>query len=253
MLWTMIAAAVGGVLLLAGVPKVRDREGLLRVVRGYRILLKDRHFLALAFIPGLGMAVIMSYVVGSPFVFQDEYGLTAGQYALVFAINGAGMVISAQANAALVRHAPPMNILRIAVPVLLGLSLLLPVIVVTGFGGVFGLAAGLWLVLGMHGLIAANATVMALGNYGHMAGSAAALIGALQVGVAGAVSPLVGVFGGQALAMSGVIIGCCLLMAVILAVATPAYRSGGAAPEDAVAGGSGAEPGVETAKDEITP
>ena len=38
MLWTMIAAAVGGVLLLAGVPKVRDREGLLRVVRGYRIL-----------------------------------------------------------------------------------------------------------------------------------------------------------------------------------------------------------------------
>ncbi|WP_237687480.1 multidrug effflux MFS transporter [Arthrobacter jiangjiafuii] len=218
--------------------------------RGYRVLLKDRHFVALAFIPGLGMAVIMSYVVGSPFVFQDEYGLTAGQYALVFAINGAGMVISAQANAALVRFAPPMNILRIAVPVLLGLSLLLPVIVLTGFGGVFGLAAGLWLVLGMHGLIAANATVMALGNYGHMAGSAAALIGALQVGVAGAVSPLVGVFGGQALAMSGVIIGCCLLMAVILAVATPAYRRGrGAAPESTGAAG----PGVQAPKDEITP
>lgn len=201
--------------------------------RGYRILLQDRQFLALAFIPGLGMAVIMSYVVGSPFVFQDEYGLTPGQYALVFAVNGAGMVLSAQANAALVHRAGPMRILRIAVPVLLGLSLLLPVIILTGLGGVFGLAAGLWLVLGMHGLIAANATVMALGNYGHMAGSAAAMIGALQVGIAGVVSPLVGVFGGQALAMSGVIIGCCVLMMLILAVVTPAYRSGGAAKLEA--------------------
>ena len=201
--------------------------------RGYRMLLRDRQFLALAFIPGLGMAVIMSYVVGSPFVFQDEYGLTPGQYALVFAVNGAGMVLSAQANAALVHRAGPMRILRIAVPVLLGLSLLLPVIILTGFGGVFGLAAGLWLVLGMHGLIAANATVMALGNYGHMAGSAAAMIGALQVGIAGVVSPLVGVFGGAALAMSGVIIGCCVLMMLILAAATPAYRRGGAAKLEA--------------------
>ena len=207
----------------------RRRSGGPSAFTGYRVLLRDRHFVALAFIPGLGMAVIMSYVVGSPFVFQDEYGLTAGQYALVFAINGAGMVISAQANAALVHRASPMSILRIAVPILLGLSLLLPVIIVTGLGGVFGLAGGLWLVLGMHGLIAANATVMALGNYGHMAGSAAALIGALQVGVAGVVSPLVGVFGGRALAMSAVIIGCCVLMTLILAVATPAYRRGGMA------------------------
>ncbi|WP_342022514.1 multidrug effflux MFS transporter [Arthrobacter citreus] len=216
--------------------------------RGYRVLLRDRHFLALAFIPGLGMAVIMSYVVGSPFVFQDEYGLTAGQYALVFAVNGAGMVLSAQANAALVQHASPMSILRIAVPILLGLSLLLPVLIITNLGGVFGLAAGLWLVLGMHGLIAANATVMALGNYGHMAGSAAAMIGALQVGVAGVVSPLVGVFGGKALAMSAVIIGCCVLMTLILATATPAYRRGGMAKLEA-SGSAGAVPEPDAAAD----
>ena len=207
----------------------RRQSGGPSVFRGYRVLLKDRHFLALAFIPGLGMAVIMSYVVGSPFVFQDEYGLTPGQYALVFAVNGVAMVLSAQANAALVHRSSPMRILRVAVPVLLVLSLLLPVIILTGLGGVFGLSAVLWLVLGMHGLIAANSTVTALGNYGHMAGSAAALIGALQVGVAGVVSPLVGVFGGRALAMSGVIIGCCVLMLLILAAATPAYRRGGTA------------------------
>ncbi|MEZ7237916.1 MauE/DoxX family redox-associated membrane protein [Rhodococcus sp. GXMU-t2271] len=38
MIWAVVAALVGGTLLLAGVPKAGDHEGLLRVVRGYRLL-----------------------------------------------------------------------------------------------------------------------------------------------------------------------------------------------------------------------
>ncbi len=38
MMWAVVAALVGGTLLLAGVPKAGDHEGLLRVVRGYRLL-----------------------------------------------------------------------------------------------------------------------------------------------------------------------------------------------------------------------
>lgn len=210
----------------------RTKEGP-STFSGYRTLIRDRQFLALALIPGLGMAFIMSYVVGSPFVFQDEYGLSGAQYAAVFAFNGVGMVISAQLNASLVGKYSPMGILRVAVLVLLGLSLLLPLVLATDLGGVLGLAAVLWLVLAMHGFIAANSSVMALGDYGHMAGSAAAMIGALQVGIAGAVSPLVGILGGDAMAMSTVIIGCCALIVLILATATPAYRSPGRRPGSA--------------------
>src|SRR5690606_4304869 len=38
MLWVLIASIVGGTLLLAGIPKTRDRQGLLRTVRGYKLL-----------------------------------------------------------------------------------------------------------------------------------------------------------------------------------------------------------------------
>ncbi|WP_413766777.1 MauE/DoxX family redox-associated membrane protein [Rhodococcus pyridinivorans] len=38
MLWVLIASIVGGTLLLAGIPKTRDRQGLLRAVRGYKLL-----------------------------------------------------------------------------------------------------------------------------------------------------------------------------------------------------------------------
>lgn len=38
MLWAMVASILGGTLLLAGIPKLRDRDGLLTLVKGYRLL-----------------------------------------------------------------------------------------------------------------------------------------------------------------------------------------------------------------------
>ncbi|MGW9564706.1 MauE/DoxX family redox-associated membrane protein [Prescottella equi] len=64
MLWTMIAAAVGGVLLLAGAPKVRDREGLLRVVRGYRILPASLERLVAATLPSVEIALGVALIAG---------------------------------------------------------------------------------------------------------------------------------------------------------------------------------------------
>lgn len=230
------ALALIGVVLVAVVwrfmpetlPEDRRSPGSPRHVAGaYWTLLRDRHFMALAVIPGLGLALIMSYVVGSPFVFQNEYGLTAQQFALVFALNGAALVLSAQLNAALVRKFPPVRLLRTALLVQLCLALLLLVVVATGAGGVFGLVAALWLVLSAQGMIPANASVLALHDYGHMAGTAAAVIGALQSGVAGLVSPLVGVLGGNSLSMASVMIGSCALAVLVLALGTPAYRKGG--------------------------
>jgi DHA1 family bicyclomycin/chloramphenicol resistance-like MFS transporter len=230
------ALALIGVVLVAIVwkfmpetlPEDRRSPAHPRHVAGaYWSLLRDKHFMALAVIPGLGLALIMSYVVGSPFVFQNEYGLTAQQFALVFALNGAALVLSAQLNAALVRKFPPVRLLRTALLVQLGLALLLLAVVLTGAGGPVGLIAGLWLVLSAQGMIPANASVLALHNYGHMAGTAAAVIGALQSGVAGLVSPLVGVLGGNALSMVEVMVGSCVLAVIVLAVGTPAYRKGG--------------------------
>lgn len=209
-------------------PVERRRPGHVRhVAGGYWVLLRDVRFMSLAVIPGLGLGVIMSYVVGSPFVFQDEYGLSQAQFALVFALNGLALVLSAQVNATLVRRVSPARLLRAASIAQLLFAIVLLGIAVTGFGGVTGLIAGLWLVLGTQGMIPANASVLALNTYGHMAGTAAAVIGALQSGVAGIVSPLVGVLGGSAVSMSVVMIGAVLLTVVVLVAGTPVFRKGG--------------------------
>ncbi|WP_309080928.1 multidrug effflux MFS transporter [Zhihengliuella sp.] len=210
--------------LPATVRRSRPRAG---VARTYWHLLRDGQFMALAVIPGLGLGVIMSYVVGSPFVFQEGYGLSEGQFALLFAFNGCALVASAQLNASLVRRTSPARILRVAVLAQLVVAVALFAVLATGFGGLPGVIACLWLVLGTQGMIPANASVLALNNYGHMAGTAAAVIGALQSGIAGLISPVVGLLGGDAVAMGTVMVAIVAVTVLVLATGTPAYRRNG--------------------------
>lgn len=208
-------------------PARRTTGGSTSVLRGYRTLLRDKHFMALALIPGLAMGALLSYVVGSPFVFQEGYGLTHGQFSLLFAINGLGLVLSAQVNASLVRRIAPIRLLRTAIVAQVIMSVVLLVVAVTQLGGLIGLLVALWLVLAFQGLIPANASALALSRHGEIAGTSAAMIGAIQSLLAGLVSPIVGLLGSNTVAMSSVMLGAGLAAFAVLASATPAYRRGG--------------------------
>jgi DHA1 family bicyclomycin/chloramphenicol resistance-like MFS transporter len=231
----VVLAAIGAalaVVVLFVMPETnpvarRTTGGATSVLRGYGTLLRDRHFMALALIPGLAMGALLSYVVGSPFVFQQGYGLTHGQFSLLFAVNGLGLVLSAQVNAALVRRVAPIRLLRTALVAQLVMSAVLLVVAITQLGGLIGLLVALWLVLAFQGLIPANASALAMTRHGEIAGTSAAMIGAVQSLLAGVVSPIVGLLGSDTTAMASVMLGAGLLAFVVLATATPAYRKGG--------------------------
>ncbi|HLT85781.1 MAG TPA: multidrug effflux MFS transporter [Phototrophicaceae bacterium] len=205
-------------------PARRRPEGIGGALRSYRVLLRDREFVALAVLPGLGMGVVMSYVAGSPFIFQQEYGLTELEFALLFAVNGIGLVLGAQVNASLVNRFAPLQIVRVAVPLSLGLAVVLLVLTAGGVGGLLGLVVPLWLLLTVNSVLPPNASALALSRHGERAGAAAAVIGSLQAGLAGTVSPLVGVLGEDGVAMATVILGIMVAALVVVAVGTPAYR-----------------------------
>ncbi|WP_413452287.1 multidrug effflux MFS transporter [Georgenia phoenicis] len=205
-------------------PERRRSDGVGGALRGYRVLLRDRQFVALAILPGLGLGALMSYVAGSPFVFQEQYGLGETEFALLFALNGIGLVIGAQVNAAIVERFAPLHIMRVAVPVALVLAVALYVIALRDIGGLVGIVVPLWLLLAVNSFVPPNASALALSRHGERAGSAAALIGAAQAGLAGVVSPLVGVLGEDAVAMGTVIVGVMVLALLVLALGTPAYR-----------------------------
>jgi MFS transporter, DHA1 family, multidrug resistance protein len=208
-------------------PASRRREGGLRTAaRGYSALLRDRHFVALALMPGLSTAILMSYVVGSPFVLMEGYGLTPHEFSILFAINGIGLVGGAQINAMLVKRVSPIRIVRVALPVSLVLTLGLLVLAITGAGGLAALLIVLWLILAMVNFAPPNASAIALSRHGEIAGTAAAFIGASGAAMGGLISPLTSLLGGDALAMAAVMVGSATAALLVLALATPAYHRG---------------------------
>ncbi|WP_420111882.1 multidrug effflux MFS transporter [Pseudactinotalea sp.] len=234
--WRAVFAflALFGVALLAIVwkfmpetlPPTQRLTSTREVTSSYKVLVRDRTFIALALLPGLTMAAIFSYVAASPFVIRVGYGLTESQFALLFALVGLGLVVGAQVNAALVRKFSPIRLLRLATPAVMVLALAVFLVTVTGFGGLPGLIVPMWLMFAVASMVSPNASALALQRHGERAGSAAALIGVSQSGVAALVAPLVLVLGGTTAAMGTVILGSAVVSFLVV-ISTGAYRRGG--------------------------
>ena len=188
-------------------PALRRGGGLVGTVRDYGRLLTDRTYVGLILVGGLAMAALFAYVSGSSFVFQDQYGLSAQQFAYVFAGGAVGLIGATQLNVRLLRRWTPQQILAAALATGLLASAALFLFAATGFGGLVGVLIPLWTVLATVGLAMPNAPALALSRHGETAGTAAALLGAVQFGVGALAAPLVGMAGTGAVAMATVVLG----------------------------------------------
>ncbi|TNU73575.1 multidrug effflux MFS transporter [Miniimonas arenae] len=207
----------------------RMTGGIPAALRNYRVLLADRRFLALAVLPGLVSGALMAYVSGSPFVLQDQLGLSAHQFSLFFAVGGVLLVGMAQVNAALVHRYSSIRIIRLVLPLQLGVALVLLGVSLTGVGPSNALLflVPLAAVLSFQNFVPPNATTIALSRHGERAGSAAAVLGCLGALLPALISPLVGVLGGSAIAMAAVMVASILAALIVAALGTSAYRRGG--------------------------
>ena len=223
--------AVLGLLLVAlaaravpeTLPAARRRPlGLRSTLRTYGGLLRDRTFLGLVLVAGLAMAALFGYVAGSSFVFQDEFGLDQQQFGLVFGAGAIFLIGATQLNAALLSRVEPRTIVPAALVLGTVAGAVLVVLASTGTGGLLGVIVPLWTALFAVGLVLPNAPALALARHGEAAGTASALLGAVQMGVGAIISPVVGLLGNDAVAMGWVVLGGAVAaLAVLLTVVRP--------------------------------
>ncbi|MGH3368386.1 MAG: MFS transporter, partial [Nocardioidaceae bacterium] len=229
--WTswrgIFAVLAGTALLLTAVallglretlPPERRRPANLRAsLSTYRTLVADRSFLALVFIGGLMMSAIFAYVSGSSFVLQDGYGLDGRTFGLVFGANSLGLTLASQLNPSLIRRTGVVNVLSGAIVVALLAASGLVVAGLTGWGGLVGVLVPLGVVIAAAGLSLPNTPALALSRHGEAAGTAAAMLGAVQFGIGAGVAPMVGLFGStDAVPMGSVMVAVTLLAAVLM-------------------------------------
>jgi DHA1 family bicyclomycin/chloramphenicol resistance-like MFS transporter len=200
----------------------RRSGGVLGTVRTYGSLLRDRSFVGLVFVAGLAMAALFAYVAGSSFVFQQQFGMNEQQFGFTFGAGAIGLITATQFNVRLLRRWSPSRILVSALSVGALSGVVLLVLAATGIGGLPGVLVPLWVVLASAGLALPNAPALALSRHGEAAGTAAALLGAVQFGVGALAAPLVGTLGTGAVAMAIVVAGGMLsATAVLLLVVRP--------------------------------
>ncbi|HEX8495550.1 MAG TPA: multidrug effflux MFS transporter, partial [Actinomycetales bacterium] len=204
-------------------PAERRRPlGLRSTLATYGGLLRDRTFVGLVLVAGLAMAGLFGYVAGSSFVFQEEFGLDEQQFGLVFGAGALFLIGGTQLNAALLRRFEPRALLPFSLVLGTVAGAALVVVAVLDVGGLVGVLVPLWAVLFSVGLAMPNTPALALARHGEAAGTASALLGAIQMGTGAVVSPVVGVLGNDAVAMGTVMAaGAALALVVLLVVVRP--------------------------------
>ena len=216
-------AAYGVLVVLAAVffivetlPPARRSDLAHSTVRErYRSLFRDRVFVGVAIIGGLTFSGLFSYLSSSSFLFQQVYGFDAQQYGLLFAVNSLGIVAGVQISAFLMRYVGPQWILAGAGIVMLVTSAAIVILDVQGTG-LMGILVPLFFFIMACGFTFPATQVLALNGHGSEAGTAASLLGALNFGLAGLISPIVGLFGITNAVPMGVIMGLCALLSIVV-------------------------------------
>jgi DHA1 family bicyclomycin/chloramphenicol resistance-like MFS transporter len=215
-----VLAGLAGVVLLSmgwGLAEThpsehRNPEAVRRAFGTYGVLLRDRAFVGYSLTAGTMQAAMFAYITGSSFVFTQIFGLSAQQFGLLFGLNASGLLAASQLNNRLLRRFSFQQILRTATLVSLLAGMALVVLAATSWGGIYGIALPVFVMVSSVGFTSPNATAGALQRHAQQAGSASALFGTFMYSC-GAVA---------ALAVSALANGSVLPMAAVMATCAAA-------------------------------
>jgi DHA1 family bicyclomycin/chloramphenicol resistance-like MFS transporter len=146
----------------------------------YRSILGERGFLTHAMMGGFATFAFFAYLAGSSPVFIQGFGLTPGQYAMIFGANSFGLICCAQLNPLLLRKFGHFAVLRGVSRVHLVATAALTVISTAGWHSLPLIIAPVMVAVSCMGMLNPNSIVGALARHQQHAGSASSLMGTAQ-------------------------------------------------------------------------
>lgn len=155
---------------------------------------------------------LYAYIAGSPHVFMELYGVSEKQYGWIFGIIAMGLVTASQINTLLLKKYTSQQIVKVTLicQVIAGALLF--------FGTIFHLIEMYsmivlaFLFLSTQGFAFPNTSALALAPFEKSAGTASALMGALQLGIGALITALVSMLSDETpLPMTGVMFLCAIV------------------------------------------
>ena len=173
-------------------PERRLQLGFTAQILRFVQILREPVFLSHAALGCASTFLLFTYVGGSPGVFVGVFGLDPGSFAILFGANAAGFILASQFNPPLILRFGAMKVVRWATLGMLASTVVLAVVAFRGPTSLWEVLAPIAIATALCAIIMPNATVGALSRHSAHAGSASALQGTLQFGVAGCSGALLG-------------------------------------------------------------
>ncbi|MGX4764819.1 Bcr/CflA family efflux MFS transporter [Bacillus mojavensis] len=173
-------------------PEKRIPSSIGTSVRTMGSLLKDRSFMGYALTVGFIHGGSFAYVSGTPFVYQDIYGVSPQVFSILFGINGLAIITGSFMIGRFGGIIHEKSLLRIAViTAMIATAVLLTMTMI--HGPLAALVISIFVYMITIGMVLTSTFTLAMEKQGHRAGSASALLGMLPLLLGSIVSPLVGI------------------------------------------------------------
>ena len=197
----------------------------LHILQAYGRVIREPQFYTYAGTGAIGSAALFAYISGSPFVFMQLFGVSEQHYGWIFALIALGLISSSQLNNLLLRRFRSEQIIRAVLPLQVAIGLLLFLGTYLGWWNLYSTIFLIFLYLGCQGFSFPNASALSMAPFTRDAGSASALMGAIQMGLGALASAAVGLLAnGTALPMTGVMASCAFIGLLILFIGTRKIR-----------------------------
>jgi DHA1 family bicyclomycin/chloramphenicol resistance-like MFS transporter len=164
------------------------------ILNNFIAVLKEPQFYTYALTGSVAFSGLFAYVAGSPLLFMDIYGVSEETYGWIFAFLSIGLIGSSQVNSILLKKYSSEQLIFAALicQAITGMVFLIGSI--NGWFGLYETIALLFIFLSCIGFSSPNTSALSLAPFTKNAGSASALMGAIQMGLGTLASVAVSLF-----------------------------------------------------------
>jgi DHA1 family bicyclomycin/chloramphenicol resistance-like MFS transporter len=181
------------------------------IINNFANVIRHPQFYTYALTAAISAAGLYAYIGGSPYVFMELFHVSEKQYGWIFALIAMGLIGASQINSVLLKNYTSEKIIKAALFCQSITGIVLAAITILGYNDLFITIFLIFIFLCCQGFTFPNASALSLASFGHNAGSASALMGAIQMSIGALASAMVSWLQNHtAIPMTGVM-ACCAI------------------------------------------
>lgn len=187
------------------------------IINNFILVIKEPQFYTYAFTGGVAFSGLFTYVASSPAIFMDIYNVDEKVYGWIFALLSVSFIGTSQLNSYLLKTLSSEKLISIGLRLQFIISVIFALGIYMDLLNLYGVIVMLFLFLGCLGLCNPNTAALSLAPFEKNAGSASAVMGAVQMGLGALASVAVGVFvTDSVLPVTFIFIGSSIIALIIL-------------------------------------